>query len=387
MTFLAGLSQEMNVFMAVAVVVFVIGLILKRYNQPYIIAYILCGVLLGPHGLRLVTNIEDAQQIGDVGIIILMFFIGMEISLPDFVSRWRVAFFGTGMQVLLSVGVVALLGTFLDWGLNRIILLGFIITISSSAVVIKLIESAGRPKNKLDDSIISILLTQDVIVVPMLITISLLGGSEVQTSHLVLQLIGGTLIVLALVYLFRKKTIKIPFNDVLKTDYELQIFAALIICFGCALAVSLFHLSASLGALVAGVFINSSNSCSWLHHSLASFRVILVSFFFISVGMLVDLDFMKWNMLTIIFMVLIVFIVNQAVNTVSLKSLGNDWKQSLYGGAFLSQIGEFSFVLASAGFAEGIIAEFTYQLTVIVIAITIFISPFWIGLMKKLSKV
>jgi CPA2 family monovalent cation:H+ antiporter-2 len=346
MTFLTGLGNEVNVFLAVSVVVLIIGLLLKRVNQPYIIAYILCGIILGPHGFSVVTDMDFAQKLGDIGIVILMFFIGMEISLPEFISRWRIAFFGTGMQVLFSLGAMAVLGYFLNWSTNRIVLLGFITAISSSAVVIKLIESTGAKKNKLDDSVISILLTQDVIVVPMLICISLLGGNAVSTSTLVLQMVGGLLIMGAMLYLFKKKTIKIPFHNLLKDDHELQIFGALIVCFGCALGVSLFELSASLGALIAGIFINASKSSSWLHDSLSSFRVIFVSFFFISVGMLIDLDFMKSNALSIMLVLALVFIINQAVNTFSLRLLGNNWRLSMYGGALLAQIGEFSFILA-----------------------------------------
>ncbi|MCB0735919.1 MAG: cation:proton antiporter [Bacteroidetes bacterium] len=383
---LSSLGREVNIFLVVSVFIFVIGLFLRRLRQPYIIAYILCGIILGPYGFKVVNNVEVAQNIGDVGIVILMFFIGMEISLPEFVSRWRIAFFGTGMQILFSLGVVALLGNYFNWSTNRIILLGFIIAISSSAVVIKLIENSRRPKNKLDSSVISILLTQDVVIVPMLICITLLNGKGVDTYELIMQIIGGAAIVTSMIYLFRKKQITLPFHNIIIKDHELQVFAAVIVCFGCALLASFFELSASLGALVAGVFMNASDSNKWLHDSLNSFRVILVSIFFVSVGMLINLDFMAKNLPSIIGLVLIVFTVNQMVNALSLRLLGNSWRHSMFGGALLAQIGEFSFILASVGFAEGIISDFTYQMSVIVIALTIFISPFWVGLIAKWVK-
>lgn len=380
---LSALSFEINLLLAISLAIVIIGLILRKFGQPYIIAYILSGVVLGPHGVGMVQDIGFAQRMGDIGLIILMFFIGMEISLPDFVKRWRIAFFGTGMQVVFSLVLTFALGYFLGWPINRMILLGFIISISSSAVVIKLIETLKNPNAPVNQNVISILLTQDILIVPMIIIITVMSGDEINTQEVTLQLIGGMLIVGALVYLFKKKRIRLPFEDVLKKDHELQIFAALVACFGLALGTSLFELSASLGALISGMFIHASNSTKWLHDSLHSFRVVLVSVFFVSVGMLIDLDFLAENALTVSLVVIAAYLSNHGINTLALKSLGSDWREAAFGGALLAQIGEFSFVLSSVGQSHGIITSFTYQLTIIVIAITIFISPFWIAMTRR----
>lgn len=257
---LSALSYELNLLLAISLAIVIIGLILRKFGQPYIIAYILSGVVLGPYGIGLVQDISSAQRLGDIGLIVLMFFIGMEISLPDFVKRWRIALFGTGMQVIFSLILMFGIGYGLGWPLNRMILLGFIISISSSAVVIKLIETLKNPDAPVNQDVISILLTQDVLIVPMIIVITLLSGDAIDAHEVVLQLIGGGLIIGALVFLFRKKHIKLPFESVLKKDHELQIFGALLACFGLALITSLFELSASLGALVSGMFIHASNS-------------------------------------------------------------------------------------------------------------------------------
>lgn len=381
---LSALSFEMNLLLAISLAIVIIGLILRKFGQPYIIAYILSGVVLGPHGLGMVQDISFAQRLGDIGLIILMFFIGMEISLPDFVKRWRIAFFGTGMQVVFSLILTFTLGYFLGWPINRMILLGFIISISSSAVVIKLIETLKDPKATVNQNVISILLTQDVLIVPMIIVITILSGDTLNTHEITMQLIGGGLIIGALVFLFKKKQIKLPFEETLKNDHELQIFGALLACFGLALVTSLFELSASLGALISGMFIHASKSTKWLHDSLHSFRVVLVSVFFVSVGMLIDIDFLVENAIIVTLVVLAAYLSNHGINTIALKSLGSDWREAAFGGALLAQIGEFSFVLASVGLSHGIITSFTYQMTIIVIAITIFISPFWIAMTRRL---
>ena len=384
MILLSAIGTELNILLGVSGLILLLGLLLKKVNQPYIIAYILTGIILGPSGLALVTDYETAEVTGEFGLVILMFFIGMEISLQDFISKWRIALFGTGLQVLFSILIILIIGSFFDWSVNRILLLGFIISLSSSAVVIKLIEDNHLNKTKIGQNIISILLTQDIMVVPMIIVMSFLGGDGVQIGQITLQIIGGVLIVAFLAYLLKKKTINLPFSKQIKDDHELQVFASLIICFGLALFTSVFELSAGLGAFVAGLFVHSSPSTKWLHKSLHSFRVILISVFFLSIGMLIDLDFLLKNWSIILVLVLGVYISNHGINALSLRFLGNSWRESLYGGSLLAQIGEFSFVLASLGYHSQIISMFSYQLTIIVISITIFISPLWALLAKAM---
>ncbi|MFY0600106.1 MAG: cation:proton antiporter [Cyclobacteriaceae bacterium] len=387
MILLNALGHELNILLGVCGLILLIGLLLKRINQPYIIAYILTGVILGPYGLNLVTEYETVEAIGEFGLVILMFFIGMEISLKDFIAKWRIALFGTGMQVLFSVLLVFIAGYFFSWGANRVLLLGFIISLSSSAVVIKLIDDNKISKVRIGQNVISILLTQDIIIVPMIIVMSFLSGGELDLGQIGLQIVGGIMVVSLLVFLLKKQTIKFPFSNQLKEDHELQVFGSLIVCFGLALITSLFELSAGLGAFLAGLFVHASPSTKWMHDSLHSFRVILISVFFLSVGMLIDLEFLINNWKIISLLVLGVYISNHGINALSLKLLDNSWKESIYGGSLLAQIGEFSFVLASLGYHSEIISKFSYQLTIIVISITIFVSPFWAMLTKRLLKI
>lgn len=382
-----ALEHELNVILGVATCILLIGLGLKRLGQPYIIAYILTGVLLGPSGLGFIVKYETAELVGEFGLVVLMFFIGMEISLSDFIKRWRIAFFGTGMQVLFSFLLVYMLGLSLDWEFKRILLLSFVISISSSAVVIKLVDDHGLRNHKIGHQVISILLTQDILIVPMIIIMTLVSGAAIDGDTLSLQAIGGALILLLLFYLLRKKEINIPFARALEGDHDLQVFAGLIICFGFAFFTSAFHLSAGLGAFVAGLFVNASPANHWLHERLHSFRVVLISIFFFSVGMLIDLSFLQENWMTVSWLVLVVFLSNHGINALALRLLKNSWKESFYGASMLAQIGEFSYVLASLGYHSEIISQYTYQLTVIVISLTIFISPFWAAGTKKVLKI
>ena len=384
---LSALGHELNLLLAVTGLILVLGLVLKRVNQPYIIAYILTGIILGPYGLKVVTEKEFVELIGEFGLVVLMFFIGMEISLPDFIKKWKIAVLGTSMQIIFSLLIVFLIGSYMNWTYTRIVLLGFVISISSSAVVMKLLEDSHIDKTRIGQNVVSILLTQDIAIVPMIIIMTLLGSGDIEIKQISLQVVGGILITMLLLYLLKKKTIRLPFEKSLRDDHELQVFAGLITCFLLAFITSYFELSAGLGAFVAGLFVHASASTKWLHETMHPFRVILISIFFLSVGMLIDLNFLQenWNIITLL--VIGVFLSNQGINAISLRLLGNSWKESIYGGSLLAQIGEFSFVLASLGYHTEIISKYSYQLTIIVISITIFISPMWALLTAKLTGV
>ncbi|MEL7149033.1 MAG: cation:proton antiporter, partial [Bacteroidota bacterium] len=187
MILLNALGTELNIVLGVFGLIFLLGLLLKRINQPYIIAYILTGVILGPFGFKLVTEVKTAEIIGEFGLVLLMFFIGMEISLKDFLKKWKIAVFGTGMQIVFSILLILLIGAIFDWSLKRVILLGFITSISSSAVVMKLIEDAKIDKTRIGQNAVSILLTQDIAIVPMIIIMTLLGTGEVEYHQLGMQ--------------------------------------------------------------------------------------------------------------------------------------------------------------------------------------------------------
>jgi len=379
----SALSSEIDVLLAISLMVMLLGLLLKKLNQPYIIAYIATGIILGPFGLKLITDYQEIEKFGEIGLVILMFFIGMEISLPDFIKKWKIALVGTGSQILFSLLLAYLLSLLLGWPINRWVLIGFIISISSSAVVIKLIESSKNPEANIHQDVISILLTQDILIVPMLITLNVLSGEKVDIQEIAMQIFGGICIILLMVYVFKKREIKLPFEDIIKDDHELQVFASFIACFGIALFTSTAHLSPSLGALISGIVINATQSGKWLHDTLHPFRVLFVTLFFISIGLLIDINFLTEHILTVSLLVIGVYLSNHMINMIALRFLGNSIRESFYGASLLAQIGEFSFVLALYGYQQSVISQYSYQLTILVIAITILISPLWIVVGQK----
>ncbi|MEL6862772.1 MAG: cation:proton antiporter [Bacteroidota bacterium] len=386
MILLAAMDPNLPKLVLIGLVIISLGTLLRYFHQPYIIAYILAGVLLGEDGFQIITDREFITRMGDFGLILLLFFIGMEVSLPDLVKNWKVATIGTAFQVLASIFLISLIGFYFDWAWNRIIVLGFVISLSSSAVVIKLLQDNKETQTFIGQNVISILLMQDILIVPMLIATNYLGGAIPPAEEIFLQVIGGLLIIGGILWIVKKKEITLPFSQQIEKDHELQVFVALIICLGFAWVTAFFGLSAALGAFVGGIFVHAARSTDWFHDSLHAFRVIFVALFFISVGMLIDLSFLLDNWTIILMLIFTVFLSNHLINAIILHYFGRNWRYSFYGGALVAQVGELSFILAASAYYTQIITDFTYQLTIIVISLTLLISPFWIAGTKKLLE-
>lgn len=381
---LASFGSEIRIYLIISLVILILSFILKKIHQPYIIAYMLAGIVLGPYGMKMVTNIEQVQSVGEIGLIILMFFVGMEISLPKFLSKWRIAILGTGLQIIMSLLICIGLEFIFDWPMTQAIFFGFIIALSSSAVVIKYLHDKNKLDTSVGQNVLIILVTQDILFVPILILLANITGDGVPREQVIRQIAGGLLLLSIILYVLWKNEIKLPFAKQLEGDFELQVFAGLLLCFGMAFFTDFFGLSAALGAFVGGIVVHASTSTQWFHSSLHPFRVVLVSVFFISIGILIDLDYFLHNWKIVTALVLAVFTTNHGINMLSLKALGNNWWQSFYGGGLLAQIGELSFIIASVGRANGVLTGDHYNLTIITISVTIFLSPLWIGFSKKI---
>lgn len=368
----------------IVVLIVLLGLVLKRFKQPYIISYILVGAVLGETGL--IENENLIQYLGELGIILLLFFIGMEISLPEFVKQWRVALIGTISQVVASVLVSLLIGYAFDWSFTRSVVVGFVIALSSSAVIIKLLEEKGIMDTRTGRNVLSVLLMQDIIIVPMLIVISTLGGESMPVKDIVLMIIGGLLCISILVFIYIKKSIRLPFANALRQDHELQVFAAILFCFGGALISSLFGISPALGAFIGGMVMRVGKACNWIHNTLHSFRVLFVAVFFIGVGLQIDIAFIAENMLPILSVLVGVYLTNHLLNALILRLFSCTWQEAFLGGALLAQIGELSFLLSSLAYSLNIIEEYTFTFTISLISLTLIVSPFWIAASEYLLK-
>ena len=157
----------LSTFVILSLVIILVGFVLRILRQPYIITYILVGLVVGPSGLGFVTDEVLISNLGSLGLVLLLFFIGMEIHLPDLIANWKVSVIGTILQVILSIAFVWIIAQYFDWPPKRVILLGFVISLSSTAVIVKLLEERKELATKSGQYVLGILLVQDIIIVPM----------------------------------------------------------------------------------------------------------------------------------------------------------------------------------------------------------------------------
>lgn len=373
-------------FVSIALGIVLVGFVLRLFKQTNVIIYIITGVIVGPHVTGLVDDTEMISSIGSMGLVLMLFFVGMEISLEKLVASWRVSVVGTVLQILFSVGVVYLLGQYYEWTMARVLTIGFVISLSSTAVLVKILNDTGEINQRVGQNVLGILLVQDVMIVPMLIALSYVSGVPINSSAVILQIVGGILISALVGYMIIKKELKLPFHKVIKNDHEMQLFLAFVICFGFSALTAFFGLSSALGAFIGGILVATAKSTSWVHHSLESLKIIFVALFFISVGMLIDLQFLIDNISEIIVLVLVVFITNNIINSVIMRGFNVGWKESLYTGALLSQVGEFSFVIGNLAYYNEIITDYAYQIIVSMISLTLLLSPAWINISRKITK-
>lgn len=363
-----------------------VAFISRALRQPHVVGYLAAGILLGPHGLALLTERATLSRIGEFGVLLLLFFIGMENNPRDLLTRWRITFIGTAVQIGASVGAIWLLGWWLGWGHSRIILLGFVVSLSSTALVLNYLRETGQAEAKIGKDALGVLLAQDLAVIPMLIVIDFFGNDGISGETIALQLVGGALALALLSWIVWGKNLRLPFSEKLRGDRELQIFVAFALCLGFALLAEGFELSASLGAFLAGMLVGAARETEWVADRMEPFRVVFVAVFFVSVGLLVSLDFVVEHAMLVGFIAVAVLLGNTVINALIFHALGDPWRYSIYAGAHLAQIGEFSFVLAAVGVQSGLITNFEYQLVIAVISATLLLSPAWIGLIGRTQR-
>ncbi|NNK09977.1 MAG: cation:proton antiporter [Flavobacteriaceae bacterium] len=384
--FLTGFHTSITLICIVGLAVVVSGFLLKKIKQPTLLAYILLGVLIGQHGFDLIGDETSIRYVGELGIILLFFFIGMEIDLYSFVGNWRLALFGTLGQFLLSIGVVWGIGMIFGWESTRIIVLGFVIALSSSAVIFKILEDKKLLDKKIGQNVSSILLAQDIAIAPILILISIFGGEDTSTESILLKITGGVLIISIIIYIYIRKEITwLPFRKSIMKDHELQVFLALFFCFAGAVVAGMFGISEALGAFVGGLVMHAGKATRWIHDAIHSFRILFVAVFFISIGAQINTTFLIDNLLPLGMVLIAVFGLNHTINTLILKAYNNSWREAIFGGAMLAQIGELSFLICITALNLEILTDYAYDFTISLISLTIGISPFWIALTEKIS--
>lgn len=355
----------------------VIILAFQRLKLPSIIGFLLTGIIIGPSGLSLISAIHEVELLAEIGVIFLLFVIGIEFSLKGLISIRRTVLGGGTLQVggtiLVTMGIA--MATGMNW--RQALFAGFIISLSSTAIVLKLLQSKGEISAGYGRTALAILIFQDIIVVPMMLIIPLITGEATDLPTAVLILLAKVIGVIVVVYLMARYLVPFVLNQVVKTrSNELFILTIMVTCLATAYLTSAVGLSLAIGAFFAGLIISESE---YNHQAIADilpFREIFISFFFVSIGMLVDIDFLFSKLFLIGLLAFLVIIVKMLIIYGTAISLGKTNRSALLTGFSLFQVGEFSFILAEQGLGVGLISQEFYQYFLSVSILSMSLTPF-----------
>jgi CPA2 family monovalent cation:H+ antiporter-2 len=362
------------------------GLGMRRLGQPPIVGYILAGVLLGPAGFGLVADRAAVGFLAELGVLLLLFLVAMEMSLYAFREVWKVSAAATVLQIAAGVLLMLPIAAFggLDW--SEAAVLGFVVALSSTAVVIKLLDQTNILRQPVGRLVVGILIAQDLAVVPLLIAVTVLGPGtfSVWTAlKFVLALAG----VAALVYfLARRKRLVLPLSGE-SAPGELVALGGLAFCFGGAALTGLIGLTPALGAFLAGLVIGNSTARHPMIVSTRPIQAVLLMVFFLSIGLLIDFKFLAEHWSSLILLLFAVTVIKTGLNIGILALLREPWPHAFVAGVLLAQIGEFSLVIANTAERGGIISAALGQTVVSVIAFSLLLSPLWLFATRRLLRV
>ena len=363
------------------------GLLLMRFKQPAIIGYIVAGVILGPSGFQIIEETEAAKTLAELGVLLLLFLIGMELSLRAFKTVYKLASVIVLVQVLFSIIVTSVIGIAMSWDWQQGVLLGFVLAVSSTAVTVKVLADRGELRTHFGRITVGILIAQDLAVVAMLLVIEALNPYKQFDLWIIPKTIGAIIFVITIVrFLSKRERIRLPFalRQAFGADREVVPIAALAFCGICATTSGLLGLSTAFGSFLAGLIVGNSSERQIVLRSTRPIQSVLLVVFFLSVGLLIDVRFFFENLGTLIVVFILATIAKGLINIIAVRIAGQPWEQSVLVGVTLGQIGEFAFVIASVGFTVNAIDSEGYKIAVAVIALSLMLGPAWVVLERRL---
>ncbi|WP_419903742.1 cation:proton antiporter [Kiloniella sp.] len=361
---------------------------MRSFKQPPVLGYILAGVLLGPSGLGLVENRDNISTLAELGVLMLLFVIGMNLSLRGIKEVWKVAVITTAAQIGVGIGGMIALGQLMNWSLELSLFFGFVFALSSTAVAVKMLQEINEYNTRIGQVTIGILIAQDLAVVPMMLFVSSFGNEGGIGSDAFVK-VGISIALLAVLFVFlsKKRGLQIPFARAIGDNEDLTPLAGMAFCFGASALSGLLGLSAAYGAFLAGLILGNSASHKVMSKQVAPIQSILLMVFFLSIGMLLDAGYIWNNLGLVCLLVLFVALFKTALNITLIRFLGETWPRAFLSGALLAQLGEFSFILAALGIGAGVLEDSDYRLVVSVTVISLFTSPFWLFTARRLHQI
>ena len=366
-------------FLTDLLVVFAMGGVvvygLRQLRIPAIVGLLLAGAAMGPHGLSLVSDTHRVEVLAEIGVVILLFTIGLEFSLSQLLRMSRIILGAGGGQVVLCIAAVAAATLFRGGGIGKPVFFGFLAALSSTAIVLRLLGERAQLDSVSGRVSLGILLFQDLCIVPLMLMTPYLAGKGAGVTELLLTLLKAAAVVLGVVMAAKKLIPPILVRVVRTRSRELFLTLLLVLCLGTAWLTSLAGLSLALGAFLAGLAISESE---YSHQAMAEaipFRDAFGSLFFISIGMLMDVSFLFANLPLVLLVVVALVAIKAVTAAVPVLLLGYPLSLALQVGLGLAQVGEFAFVLSRSGLKLELIDDTEYQVFLSASVLSMILTP------------
>jgi monovalent cation:H+ antiporter-2, CPA2 family len=364
-----------------------VNFVFTKIKVPTILGYLLTGVLVGPSLLGMISSHDDIEMIAEIGVVMLLFSIGLEFSLNHLLKIRKVVFLGGFLQLTLTVLVTLFIarGYDIDW--RGALFIGFLTALSSTAVVLKILQERSELTSNYGRTVLGILIFQDLMLVPLLLFTPILGGQVADHGHQLIMLIIKAVLIIGLIYIGNRWLMpKLLHAIAITKNQELFMMSILFICFAVALLTAELGMSLAFGAFLAGLMISDSQYSQSAFGNMIPLKDLFASFFFISLGILLDLGFVYDHLALVLITVMIVIFFKALMASGTAFLLGHTFRGTVMVGFALSQVGEFSFVLAKLGLEYNILSLFIYQLFIAVAVITMSFTPLLMQISKPFSN-
>lgn len=359
---------------------------LKKINVPSILGFLAAGMVIGPYGLHLISDIENIQVMAEVGVILLLFTIGLEVSFGKLVKMRRMLFYAGLLQIVFTILITALIFYLFGIPLNKAVFYGMLISLSSTAIVLKLLQDRGELETPFGRISIVILIFQDLAVVPMLILLPVLGGGESFTlTRIILQLIYALVSIAIIVLLAKFLMPKILYHLARLKIREAFTVGTILLLLGTAYLTHLIGLSFAIGAFIAGLILSESDFSHQVTADILPLKDAFNSIFFVSIGLLLNLKFVYDYFFLMIALTAGIIILKTSVVLLLIKAMKYPFRIAIIAGLSLSQVGEFSFVLSQSGLTFNLIGNEFYNAFLASSIFTMLLTPLLIKLAPVLG--
>jgi CPA2 family monovalent cation:H+ antiporter-2 len=367
------LLRDLVILVAVAIPVVILA---HRLRIPTLVGFLLSGMLMGPHALGLVRDIHTVNELAKVGSILLLFAVGLELSLSRIIKLGKYVLRGGAIQMVATIAIVAVVALAFRKPFNQAVLWGALVALSSTAIILKIYADRGELDSAHGRVVVSILLFQDLCVVPLMVLLPLLAGRQ-QGWGAVLRAVAVTAVVTGGMVLAGRVIVPKALERVATLrNQEIFTLCVLAIGLGAAYLTSRFGLSLALGAFLAGLIIAESEYGLQALSDILPFRDTFSGIFFTSVGMLLDVGYVARHLVLVLAVTLGMVVLKTAAGFAAVRVVRRSSRVGLIAGLGLGQVGEFSFVLASVALTLGLLGPTDYQVFLGASIATMLAAPF-----------